>query len=187
MTTGSIPESDVERILLWDRRLDDYDYFELLGVPESVSPKEVDAAYFRFARLFHPDNFAAPEPELYAALTRLFQRAVEARRVLSDPMLLDGYRQLVANGTKRFPEEQQRELLELTQVNLDEELPRLHATCRSAGAKLRAMAAATAWRHGRVDEAQRALADALMFDAQTNQGIERCLKAVGLRSGAGRR
>ncbi|HEY5956126.1 MAG TPA: DnaJ domain-containing protein [Polyangiaceae bacterium] len=178
---NTVLESDIDRILSWDRNLDDYDYFELLGVAETCSAAQADDAYRRFARIFHPDNFPCVEASVQAALTRLFQRAVEARQVLTNPDLRSKYRTLIESGIKRFPEEQQHQSPGLTNIDLDAELPKLHISCRSGGAKLRAMAAASAWQRGSIDDARKALHDALTFDGQTNPAIQGCLDAIAAR------
>src|SRR5512145_1907777 len=64
-------------ILLWDRTLDELDYFALLGVVPSSDTLDIERAYHHFALRFHPDCHPHGSPAIREALTRIFQRGVE--------------------------------------------------------------------------------------------------------------
>jgi curved DNA-binding protein CbpA len=65
--------------------LDQLDYFGVLKVPQTASPPELKAAYYRESRAFHPDRFAAlPDPLLREAIGRIYRRINEAWTVLRD-------------------------------------------------------------------------------------------------------
>jgi tetratricopeptide (TPR) repeat protein len=60
-------------------------HFEVLGVPPTATASELLAAYFRLARLYHPDQHHQAELRDHkGALEALFARVGEAHRVLSD-------------------------------------------------------------------------------------------------------
>jgi hypothetical protein len=161
-------------ILLWDRTLDDLDYYALLGVVPSSDTLDLERAYHHFALRFHPDSHSHCSPSIREALTRIFQRGVEARRVLDDPALRAQYRVLLAKGIRRLLADAAPPL------DLEQELPGLHRNCRSAGAKLEAMAAAKAWQRHDLERVRHSLTAALRFDGDANADLERMLHALTL-------
>ncbi len=65
--------------------LDQLDYFGVLKVPQTASPPEIKAAYYRESRAFHPDRFAAlPDPMLRELIAHIYRRINEAWTVLRD-------------------------------------------------------------------------------------------------------
>jgi curved DNA-binding protein CbpA len=64
-------------------RLDELDHYALLGVAPDAQADAIKAGFRNFARHFHPDRFAG-DPERVAAATRVYRRATEAYRVLSN-------------------------------------------------------------------------------------------------------
>jgi len=75
-----------QRILEAHQRLPSQSHFETLGVTPSSTPNEVLAAYFRAAKLYHPDSHHEPGlADLKDKLEALFARVTEAHRVLSNP------------------------------------------------------------------------------------------------------
>ena len=165
--------SPTAAILLWDQQLDELDYYTILGVTDQDSASDYERAYHRFALQFHPDCYPNHEPPIHNALTRIFQRGVEARRVLSDPQLHARYRMLLQQGKKRMLDDSPVE-----SVDLAAELPHLHEGCRSAGAKLEAMAAARAFPRNNLEVVRQHLASALVFDGNANTLVRACLEAV---------
>jgi curved DNA-binding protein CbpA len=166
-------QANIATILLWDQGLDQLDYYTLLGVNAEVDPLALERAYHRFALRFHPDRYPECEPSIREALTRIFQRGVEARRVLGDSQLQVRYRNLLHHGTKRMLDDST-----IGSVNLDEDLRKLHESCRSAGAKLEAMAAARAWQRGELALVRQCLVTALTFDGNANRSIEGYIEAI---------
>jgi curved DNA-binding protein CbpA len=66
-------------------------------VAPTARPAEILAAYFRLARLYHPDAHHQPGLEqLKSKLETLFARVTEAHRVLSNPALRAAYDQACA-------------------------------------------------------------------------------------------
>jgi tetratricopeptide (TPR) repeat protein len=61
-------------------------HFEVLGVTPAATASELLAAYFRLARIYHPDQHHLRElHDQKDVLEALFRRVGEAHRVLSDP------------------------------------------------------------------------------------------------------
>ena len=68
-------------------------YFEILGVSEQATRYEIQAAYDRLIREFHPVNFSLQGLKDLAGKLEIVQRTLaEARDVLSDELLREGYR-----------------------------------------------------------------------------------------------
>jgi len=55
------------------------DYYAILGVPRNATPEEIEEAYRRLAKEYHPDKNPSPEAE------ERFKLINEAYQVLSDP------------------------------------------------------------------------------------------------------
>jgi curved DNA-binding protein CbpA len=67
-------------------RLKTSSHFELLGVPVTASPTEVEASYMRLARLYHPDAQHNPAlADLHDHLEKIFTRLNAAHDALSHP------------------------------------------------------------------------------------------------------
>ncbi len=93
----------LERISAAAARLDQIDYYELLGLERDVPGADVLDRYYRLAARLHPDRFARlGRPEHLRAATRVAARIGEARRVLCDPKLRAEYDQGLAQGRKRL-------------------------------------------------------------------------------------
>jgi hypothetical protein len=76
-------------------------HFELLGVPDSVTPEALAAAYLGRMREFHPDRIAGRGlRELAGRAAQLVARINEANGVLSDPKRRAAY---VASRTQTAP------------------------------------------------------------------------------------
>jgi len=72
-------------------------HYEVLGLGPGAKPAEALAAYFRLAKLYHPDGHHEPGLEaLKDKLEALFARITEAHRVLANPALRTAYDQSLA-------------------------------------------------------------------------------------------
>jgi curved DNA-binding protein CbpA len=168
----------IERILEWDRLLDVINYYELLGVSDTVPANCILEAYHRFALTFHPDTHFELSVELRQALTRIFQRGVEAYQVLINPSTREEYGRILATGKHRYFDS-----IRVPKLNLEAVMPTLHERCRSAGAKLEAQQAYRHFRRNELEQVERRLANALRFDGNANPDVEPCLEAVRMRIG----
>lgn len=71
------------------------DFYSVLGVAKTASAKEIKAAYFKLAKLYHPDVLAQKDDESEKeALKEKFTRIQEAHEVLGDDKLKSEYDQL---------------------------------------------------------------------------------------------
>ena len=74
-------------------------HFQVLGLPETADSSLVKAAYFKLAKLFHPDTVPpdAP-PELAKAKAEIFAAIGEANRMLADDGARARYKETLAEG-----------------------------------------------------------------------------------------
>jgi hypothetical protein len=161
------------RVLEWDTKIDHLGYEEILGVPVDSAVEVCRQAYYRFAQAFHPDSHLDADPLLRIALTRVFQRGAEAYRVLTDPWLQSQW--VLARGRGAF-----RLAISSVgpEIDLTRELGELHLHCRSAGGKLSAKQAASAFSKGSTALCEVHLRTALDYERGANLYIARCLGAT---------
>ena len=67
------------------------DYYEVLGLKRTATPEQVQQAYRKLARKYHPDVNDSSQAE------ERFKRIGEAYEVLKDPQKRSGYDQLGEN------------------------------------------------------------------------------------------
>lgn len=85
-----------------DDRLDQLDYYSLLGVKRDDGVDVIKAAFRTFARRFHPDRFiGAPEEKMERA-TRIYRRGSEAVQTLTDLDSRRAYDAVLAKGELRL-------------------------------------------------------------------------------------
>ncbi len=93
--------------------LDDLDYFQVLKIPNTASPSEIKAAYYRESRLYHPDQFFTEEAELRGWVVRIYKRITEAYVVLRDDAKRAKYIQDISGAERskklRFTEATEQE------------------------------------------------------------------------------
>ena len=77
-------------------------YFDILGVSEKASPYEIEQAYQRASREFHPVQFAHPSYQPVASHLALIRRTLdEAYEVLSDDVLREDYRRSLSSVSEQ--------------------------------------------------------------------------------------
>jgi hypothetical protein len=161
-----------ERLAEWDADLDESDYYAILGVDERAGERDIQAAYQRFARAFHPDAHVGASASQLEILKRVFQRGVEAYRVLTSSELRVRYDMARTRGHRRL-------LASDVPPPPDTSAGRpLHELCRSAGAKLAANKAARLIDSGDLAGAKRELLIALAHDGSANPALSARIDAL---------
>ena len=84
------------------------DYYSLLGIIRAANSDQIRAAFHRFAREHHPDNFVGSSEESERH-TALYQQASEAYRVLLDPLKRKIYDEGLEKGIVRYSEDRAEE------------------------------------------------------------------------------
>ncbi|VVC94341.1 unnamed protein product [Leptidea sinapis] len=70
-------DEEGENILLEDN------YYQLLNISKTATPEEINSAYRRFSRMFHPDKHST-DPNKQKWAEQIFNKVKEAYEVLSD-------------------------------------------------------------------------------------------------------
>ena len=163
-------EGDVSALPEWEAVLDDASYYEILGVLEIADARAIREAFHEFSLGFHPDAHPGVEPDVQKRLTRVFQRGVEAYRVLSVPETRAAYDLLLAKGELRL-EGGAPTRVETGARSLDE-------LCRSPGAKLYAKRAEELIANGELEKATTELYRALRAEEGDNPELLERIHAV---------
>jgi len=143
--------------------IDQLDYFGILKIPQTATPVEIKAAYYRESRAYHPDRFAAlPDAALRDLVGRIYRRVNEAYTILRDDRKRARYVADV-NGPDRtrklrFTEVEEAAVKEEQKKKVEEQFGQT-----PNGRKFFA-AALTEIQGGRWEAAERALKSALMYE-----------------------
>ncbi len=88
---------ELSKLLALSVKIDQLNYYQLLGVKPDSEPREIRKAYHKRARSIHPDRFYGhPDPEVKRAIDLIFKRMTEAYTVLKDPEMKKLYDQKLA-------------------------------------------------------------------------------------------
>lgn len=168
----TLPPEDLEadpeeRIMEWASSIDRIDYLTLLGLSSILPPTDLEVrdAWRAFALSFHPDRHRDAPDDVRAAATRVFQRGVEAYRVLQDPLLRRRYMRMVEEGQLRMSQD------EVTSSGRDG--GRIQDMARSAGARPFAVRADELIVRGDLKQARLQLQLALMREPENIRLQER--------------
>jgi curved DNA-binding protein CbpA len=87
-----IDESFVDKVEDMYDRLAKTDFYHILDVEKKASHDKIKKAYYRIAKVFHPDrHFSLPSEALKNKLHTIFAKITEAYRVLSDQTMRSEY------------------------------------------------------------------------------------------------
>jgi DnaJ-class molecular chaperone len=143
--------------------LDQLDYYGVLKIPQSATPADVKAAYYRESRAYHPDRYAAvASDDVRELIGRVYRRVNEAYTVLRDDKKRERYLADI-NGPDRarklrFTEAEEAAVKEEQKKKIEEQFGQT-----PNGRKFYA-AALTEIQAGRWDAAERSLKSALMYE-----------------------
>lgn len=113
---GVVPTNDIAQLTALLERARKQTYFELLNLSREADATAVKAAYFRLAKVFHPDTVPPGSSEaLVRVKADLFALIGEAHRTLSDSRLKQDYIAEIDSGS-------QGEKVDVAQLLLAEEL-----------------------------------------------------------------
>lgn len=87
-------------------RLDQLDYYTLLGVAQDASLADVKRAFRKFAKKYHPDRFAGAPAEKRDRATQIYRRGSEAYQILVDPVSRTAYDRVLRVGRVRLSAEE---------------------------------------------------------------------------------
>lgn len=86
-------------------------YFDVLGVSQEATPSQVQDAYLKAAKSYHPDRLPPELMDLKPQATRIFARMSEAHQTLSDPAKRAHYAEQIDRGTSSDEDEKVRRVL----------------------------------------------------------------------------
>lgn len=87
-----------DEILERAKYIDREDYFQMLDVSREATPDEVKSAFFKLAKLWHPDRLPIAISDVRDACSRVFGRMGEAHATLTDAKKRENYMKLISEG-----------------------------------------------------------------------------------------
>jgi DnaJ-class molecular chaperone len=144
--------------------LDQLDYFGVLKVPQTASPGDIKAAYYRESRAYHPDRYATVESaEVREMIARVYRRVNEAYTILRDDRKRTKYLSDVTGPERekklRFTEADEAQVKEAQKKKLEEQFGQTPNGRKFYAAALKEVEGQ------RWEAAERALKSALMYEA----------------------
>jgi len=77
-------DADIKQIYEELKKINDKNYYEIMGIPKTATQEEIKKTYKELARKFHPDRHHGDETER-AKAEKIFKDINEANQILSDP------------------------------------------------------------------------------------------------------
>jgi tetratricopeptide (TPR) repeat protein len=91
-----------DRILAKASQIANQNYFEMLELPLGAPAEEVRKAFFKLAKVYHPDRASSGEvSDLKETLEYIFYNLTEAQTTLIDPEMREEYGTAISEGIKR--------------------------------------------------------------------------------------
>lgn len=158
--------------------LDQLDYYGILKIPQTATPADIKAAYYRESRVYHPDRYAAvPSAEIRELVGRVYRRVNEAYTVLRDDRKRERYQQDVSGPDRarklRFTEADEAQVKEEQQKKIEEQFG-----LTPNGRKFFAAALAEI-QQARWEAAERSLKSALMYEPSNAKFKEQLAAVTG--------
>jgi curved DNA-binding protein CbpA len=98
-----VPEMAPTEIKALARIIDELDYYQLLHLNPSASPRDIKLAFHSTSRVFHPDANRHLDADLRSAVGDIAKRVTEAYQVLRDARRRGAYDdQLESGGSSRI-------------------------------------------------------------------------------------
>jgi DnaJ-domain-containing protein 1 len=94
-----------------DRALATSTYFDVLGVARDATPSQIQDAYLKAAKSYHPDRLPPELSDLKPQTSRIFARMSEAHQTLSDPTKRTQYVDQINRGVSSDEDEKVRRVL----------------------------------------------------------------------------
>jgi DNA-binding response OmpR family regulator/curved DNA-binding protein CbpA len=96
-------DGELRKQILQDyKRIMSADFFSVLGVERKCDSNEVRRAYYKLAKLYHPDRFLGRglSDDMESKVNEIFGHITQAYSVLSDSALRHGYREELEQGPR---------------------------------------------------------------------------------------
>ncbi len=143
--------------------LDQLDYYGVLKLPQTATPADIKAAYYRESRAFHPDRYAAvPSAEVRDLVGRVYKRINEAYTVLRDDRKRARYLADITGPDRarklRFTEADEAAVKEEQKKKVEEQFGQTPNGRKFYSAALQELQA------GKWEAAERSLKSALMYE-----------------------
>jgi DnaJ-class molecular chaperone len=100
------------------QRLDDLDYYGLLGVERSARTLEIRSAFHLLRRKFHPDNYLSAEEQIRNAVDHIARRVSEAYVVLRHPSRRQAYDRGLERGATRLSRQEEKSARKSSETQL---------------------------------------------------------------------